>query len=210
MRILQYKSVKVAAIVCAMLVGLVAVVSAVNLYVSRVVPVSLLGYSLFVDSWDRGYVSAEGTWIIENGKHAFPLNTSTITCLRESGSCIDSSARIFTGTGTGLLSVEAETHLITKWDNDTLTYTTESECVDYVYTITRATKQVSGLRKRNTKSEPGTCSSVEDELRLRLADGFDVYWKMRDDSFPHGYLWFFAATIGALGLFSTWKVLSRK
>lgn len=210
MKILQYKSVQVAAIVCAMLVSAAVLLGAVNLYVSHKVPVSLYGYSLFVDFWDRGYVSAEGTWVIENEKHAFPLNTSSITCSRETGFCTDSSARVQTGTGTASLNVEAETHQITKWDNDTLTYTTDTRCVDYVYTINRATKQISGLRKVNAKSDPETCSGLENELRLRLTNGFDVYWKMQEEAFPHAYFWLFAGTIFAFGGYSIWRVFTRK
>ena len=38
--------------------------------------------------WDYGYVSAAGTWVIEDGPSAFPRQTTEIHCNRETKECI--------------------------------------------------------------------------------------------------------------------------
>ena len=125
----------------------------------------------------------EGTWVMENDKHAYPLNTSKIVCRLETKECTDSSARISTGGVAPLLSVIGDVHEITGWDKDTLIYQTSAQCVDYIYTVSRATKQVSGIRKAKSESS-ANCGDKKPEIKLRLTNGFDVYWQAEKDARP--------------------------
>lgn len=54
-------------------------------------------------------------------------------------------------------------------------YRTEAKCVDYVYTVNRDTKQVPGIRRiRRGMQGERACSDLTKEIRLRLANGFNV------------------------------------
>lgn len=119
---------------------------------------------------------------MDNEKHAFPLDTSTIVCRVKTKECTDSSARIHPGS-TPLLKVTEDVHEITGWSKDTLIYQTSAMCVDYVYTVSRATKQVSGIRKAKIGLN-ANCSDQRSELRLRLTNGWDTCWQMEKDARP--------------------------
>ena len=50
---------------------------------------------VFTDFWDRGYVSAVGTWVFEDDtKQAFPRQTTEIKCYRETKECRSAQADI--------------------------------------------------------------------------------------------------------------------
>lgn len=155
-------------------------------YVKQKVPVSLYGYQVFVDLWNKGYVGLRGTWVMENDRPAFPLQASEINCLSSSQECIESRAEI----SDDMLLINQDTYEITHWDEHILIYTQSAQCVDYVYTVNRDTEQVSGIRKLKKGMEKA-CPETSKELKLRLTNGFDVYWKMQQDARP------VAATIAA-------------
>lgn len=157
-----------------------------EIYVRSQVPVSLFGSDVYVDSWDDGYVTFTGTWSIEGQKHAFPLNFSKVLCDASTKSCTDSQARIFDGSGTHFLDVIADTHEISRWDKETLTYQSSARCVEYVYTVSRTTKQVTGIRKKKATNQK-SCSDAgveHEELGLRLTNGHRIYQQMQETARP--------------------------
>ena len=70
------KAVRSIGVVAAMLTGIVASIAVSEMYVRTQVPVSLWGNHIFVSAWDSGYVTLEGTWVIDGDRHANPLNMS--------------------------------------------------------------------------------------------------------------------------------------
>lgn len=169
------------------LVGLVATIVGYMIlsegYVRSRVPVSLPPSHIFVDLWDDGYVALDGTWVIEGSNHAYPLNTSKIVCRADTKTCIDSMARIYMGS-VPLLNVDEDAHEITRWDKESLIYQSGTKCVDYVYSISRSTKQVTGVRKLKSNVEKGFCGDMQAELKLRLANGFEIYWELEKAARP--------------------------
>lgn len=152
-------------------------------YVKHQVPVLVSRLQVFVDLWDKGYVALEGTWVMDGEEQAFPLNQSKIVCRAESQTCEEAIARISNYGIDARLEADLERYEITSWDGNTLIYRTGAKCVDYVYTVSRDTKQVSGIRtiKHGLESE---CSDLTKEIKLRLADGIDVWNQMQRDTEP--------------------------
>ena len=60
---------------------------------------------------------------------------------------------------------------------------TRAQCTDYIYTVSRDTKQVSVVRKIKAGME-NVCPDTAKELKLRLTEGFPVYWEMRKEAKP--------------------------
>jgi hypothetical protein len=75
------KSFRVLALLLLLLVGWIAI-GGLHLFITwHNAPVTPLGSGLVTTrSWDRGFVTAEGTWTIDGEKHAFPINMSKISC----------------------------------------------------------------------------------------------------------------------------------
>lgn len=183
MQFLNSKAMRITGVFVGFVAAIWGFIAVSESYVRSRVPVSLSHSHAFVDLWDDGYVVLEGTWVIEGSSHAYPLNTSKIVCRAETKTCIDSMARIYMGS-VPLLSVDEDAHEITRWDKETLIYQSGTKCVDYVYSISRSTKQVTGVRKMKTNVEKGFCGGMEAELKLRLANGFEVYWELEKAARP--------------------------
>jgi len=177
--ILRTKTLRIVGVILLAIVALVAFVGLSESYVKHKVPVSVGGYHVFTNLWDRGYVSLRGTWVMDNSKPAFPLQVSEIVCHLESKDCIESRAEVAGST----LLVNQDRYKITQWDARNLTYISNADCVDYVYSVDRITKQVSGIRTIKT-GMADQCSDIEKELKLRLTDGFVVYWKLQEEARP--------------------------
>lgn len=177
--ILRTKVVRIVGVILLTIAALVALVSLSESYVKHKVPVSVGGYHVFTDLWDRGYVSFQGTWVMDNSKPAYPLQVSEIVCHLESKDCIESRAEVAGST----LLVNQDRYEIAQWDARNLTYISDADCVDYVYSVDRITKQVSGIRTIKT-GMADQCPNTEKELKLRLTDGFDVYWKLQEEARP--------------------------
>ena len=135
-------------------------------------------------SWDIGYVSAEGTWVLEGDKSGTPIQFTKIKCRRSKNTCLVAQADTFKMSSVHLLDVGADNVPISKWDETTIIYKTEADCVSYVYTINRTSKRVNGRRLRKPASEVNAadCSAiVADELLMTLSNGQDVYFELKDD-----------------------------
>jgi hypothetical protein len=136
------------------------------------------GGQIYTGHWEEGYVSAHGTWVIENGRQAFPNQITELTCLRSERLC-----RSATAIAGDTLSVDTETYEVLHWTDDTVVLTTSSAlCVDYTYTISRAEERVVGRRtpKRNVDSmcDVGT----KDILELSLGDGSKVTLALQQEA----------------------------
>jgi len=156
------------------LAGTIAILFGANMLITAQNPVKpRSGVFIYIDSWDHGYVHASGTWTMENARPAFPIQTSTIKCYKDEKSCTASQAEIAFG---NMLNLEMYNYDITKLYNTTILFRTDTECVEYVYTIDRPNKRLFGTRtkKPNTGAE---CSDVDNKaIRLTLVDGF-IVWK---------------------------------
>ncbi len=186
-----------------MMIGAAGAMAVSELYVQTQVPVSLYGGMVFVDLWDRGYVAMEGTWVMDGDQHAYPLNMSKIVCRADTKQCIDSQATVRAGHGVPLLRVNEDLHEIARWDKDTLIYQTNAGCVNYAYTVSRQTKQVAGIRTIKAGAD-ATCAGASREIKLRLTNGFDIYYQMQKDARP------VALNIAVLGLILVWGVVRTK
>jgi hypothetical protein len=103
---------KIGRVIAWLLIGIttsIAIVWAAGAYVAVQVPVKPSGGgTVYTDAWDRGYVSADGTWVIENERSASPIQVTDIACYREDNQCQLATAELFMGDvalsrcGTGL------------------------------------------------------------------------------------------------------------
>jgi hypothetical protein len=136
---------------------------------------------VFTDLWDRGYVSARGTWVFEDDtKQAFPRQTTEIRCYRETKECQSAQADI----AFDILSLQTETFPITSWDSESIVYVShEALCVTYTYTVSRSTNRVTGQRKpKPSSSTESSCEPFEKRIfNLSLRDGFLVWQQLKRD-----------------------------
>jgi len=165
--------------------GFAGIMAVHFLYSSSKVPVSLHGDGrVYLGGWDGGYVSAQGTWTIEGQDHAFPLNTSEISCVRADGFCYEAEARL----SDGYLSAEFVRHKIINWDDGTLEFGSERACVSYVYVINRSTERLTGRRlKKSTTDESCRIVTLEPDLRLSFVNGFNLVRNLAQQHAPTSY-----------------------
>src|SRR5215469_5395399 len=138
----QSKALRISGVICQALLAVVIVGILFQAYVQQQVPVGPIGVTVVTEYWAKGYVGLRGTWVIEREKQAFPLQVSKIGCRLAEKQCVESRAEI---SGTTLM-VDQDTHEIMSWDEHTLIFGNNDACVNYVFTVSRDTKQVSGLR----------------------------------------------------------------
>jgi peptidoglycan hydrolase-like protein with peptidoglycan-binding domain len=138
-------------------------------------PVSLTPYS-FSDMFWNDYVFANGTWVIENDKQGFPLQTTTIHCHREWNHCLEATAIVMMGNH---LSVDIDYYEVERWDeHEIVTKPKKNLCVRYTLRLSRSQKQVTGLRITTVKGKG--CEGTEPkDLSLRLASGMEVYMELQ-------------------------------
>jgi hypothetical protein len=137
-------------------------------------PISLRPKQVFTDRWDRGDVSADGTWTVAGEAMAWPEQTSTITCERAQAVCREATALI-SGKGSGrILTVDVQTYEIERWnDEEIVTKPRQFGCTGTVQRWNRRQKSVTGVRR--TTSNEGSCRDVERiEVDLVLEDGNEV------------------------------------
>ncbi len=136
------------------LVGSIMAFLAAAVTAGSSVPVQLPALQVFTSTWDQ-YVFAKGTWVMDNDRQASPLQTSEITCRRALMECTGIQADLLFG----MLNLHGETYQVTRWDADALSFRISNTCVDYVYTIDRASQRVIGLRTKSaTPTAP--CDAV--------------------------------------------------
>jgi hypothetical protein len=145
------------------------------------VPVTLPSMSIVrVD----GLVRVQGTWTIEGDSQASPLQTTEIDCWVESRTCQSATATI---SKSGRLDVLLKPLPVQQWTDSQIEFTDDSPLyVRYVYTINTATKSVSGIRQRKhtERDQAFGCDQLEEEFRLTMRDGFDVWQPLNDAALP--------------------------
>jgi hypothetical protein len=148
------------------------------------VPVNLSpGVHIFVDA-SQGYAVAEGTWVIEGDKQAFPLQTTKITCIKDDVICTSATAQV--GYGDQLL-VYTDQYKISEWSPTRIVFTDDAPtCVWYIYTMDLLTKSVSGIRQKKTTPIVGNegCQEFDSTLRVSLKDGVSVRHQATEDAIP--------------------------
>lgn len=144
-------------------------------------PVYLPSFYIYTASWDRGYVSASGTWILSNEKIGWPEQSSNISCDRGMNRCTEATA-IVSGEGSDrYLALDVDTYEIERWDDhEIVTKPRQLACVRYVRRINRLQKSVTGIR--STISNEDMCKGVESkEFHMTLTDGSKVYWDLAQE-----------------------------
>jgi hypothetical protein len=143
-------------------------------------PIGLQPKNVLTDRWDRGFVSADGTWTAVSGDMASPEQTSNITCERTQAICREARATV-SGRGAGrLLSVDLYTFEIELWsDQEIVTKPLQFGCAATVHQWRRDASSVTASRR--TTSEEGSCNAVERvEHDLVLDDGNAVFERLRE------------------------------
>jgi hypothetical protein len=143
-------------------------------------PIRLQPKTVILDRWDRGFVSADGTWTAAGGDLASPEQTSNITCDRAAAICREARATV-TGRGSArVLSVDVYTFEIELWsDQEIATKPLQFACVGTILRWDRKTRAV--VAARTTTSTEGSCVSAEPvDATLVLEDGNEVARRMTE------------------------------
>lgn len=200
------KLAKIVGIIALTLAGLIGLVALYGFLVELAVPVSLFGDGRAnVESWDTGYVSTIGTWVVDHERHRSPLNASEIRCYRDQQACYEAQASIFAG----YLAPALERYPITRWDGSILEFGNNLPCVIYNYVIDRATQKLSGRRLKK-EAAPGECDMIiQKDLQLSFVNGLDVVNQLRREKAPTA--WFLIVGTGFVILMLAWirKVIRR-
>lgn len=152
--------------------GSLTIVAGWRYYVDTQVPVKLrAGGSVETQLWDRGFVTANGTWVAESGGEPDALQYTNLACYRSDNTCRAATAEILAGT---TLSLNTVTYRITRWSESTLIFTnSESPCTEFTYSISRANQRIVGTRSAR-KSADDTCPVADEVVQLTLVDGAKV------------------------------------
>jgi len=133
---------------------------------------------VFTALWDRGYVSASGTWTIAGEEMGLPQQTSKINCDRDTGVCTEATAIITVDDGQPSLSLSIDTYEIERWDeHELVTKPLQFGCTRYLTRITRLQKAATGIR--STTASDAACQGIDQgEKYLILADGIDIHLRL--------------------------------
>lgn len=159
-------------------------IAMLNLYADSKVPVSPPSQVNVISS-STDLVTATGTWVrtdLTNDSIANPIQTSKIECYRLQNKCVESTAYV----SDTLLGTDLQTFDIQKWTADVIIFTDEDLCGTTIYTIDLHTQVVSGaghLTNQDTKLCKMSFKSKA-QWSLLLSNGFDVYWKLRQQARP--------------------------
>lgn len=134
-------------------------------------PIRLPDFLLSTALWDSGYVSATGTWEISGEKQAWPIQTSSIECIRSIENCREATAILDSGV---ILRLETEHYQIERWDqNEIVTKPLQYECVRYIIRINRVQNSVTGIRS-TAASTPSCALTEKTEKYLVLRSGYEM------------------------------------
>lgn len=194
--------------------ALAAFIFIMNLMLKASVPVSMPFFSLSTDdlNWNKyGYVVAEGTWVMEKPDVMYsPFLANNIVCIKKDGVCRDSEASVNANGDTAYLKINVDEFPIIKWDDTQIVYVNDSpECVSYIYSINRATKQVNGIRKPKAAIDSESCKNLQkNEIKLKLVDGFEIWQEQKaknTNMFATLSILIFLCLSYVVGLYLIWK-----
>jgi hypothetical protein len=195
------KAARVAGIVVMMLAGLCVILVGRIFFSTHLFPTPVSLHSLpkvDTDDWDKGFVSAQGTWKAERNHDRIlyltlsrPLNISIINCVRQSGFCdVATTTLKYLQWGDYSLDLEVNRLEVKKWNDATLEFSVGDpsyHCFIESYVIARGTKTVAGLSTAsgncNAPQFPkGTSSALDMEpLQLSLVSGSEAAPTIRTD-----------------------------
>ncbi len=120
------------------------------------------------------YVAAEGTWISDT-TIANPIQSSYITCLRDSMKCIEARGEI---SSDGYLIVNSFLFDVETWNKNEITTKPDDSalgCTRYTMRLDRIQKQVTATRI-TTDTTSGRCNKVDKKrMHLLLSDEFEAW-----------------------------------
>lgn len=130
----------------------------------------LPSYAFHYDS-QVGYVKVQGSWILEDEQSGFPIQTTTILCVRDTLTCIEATAIL--PDPKFLFPVELNVLTVTKWDDDAIAFEGQTaQCISYSYLISIRTQTATGLRKRRSDVSDLICQQSDPRpLRMRMVGG---------------------------------------
>jgi len=153
---------------------------------SDAVPVSFGSTRDFsVYQWDRGYFHAAGTYknnsAVEDGDEMVPQRDD-ITCIRQTNTCTVAVADVFDH----FLNLDVTSYDIDNWDDKQITFSDDSSiCASSSFTIDRASQSFNLMVRKKAvipdyaqKSPLHPCDNLKDK-NITLADGFPIYWHLR-------------------------------
>lgn len=133
---------------------------------------------VFVDLWEDGFVSARGTWMIDDELMGQPVQTTELNCYKDRRMCIDATAIMTDG---DFLSLDTTLYDIERWDQHEITTKPYNFiCVRYTLRIGRIEQSVTALRLK-TRSD-GTCKAIRQEMHLTLKDGLDATAQLKKET----------------------------
>ncbi len=134
----------------------------------------------------------EGTWVITNETSARPLQTSDIRCIRQTGTCAETT--VFIDSSGGAISTLRTEYRITSWDTHGLRAAASSaSCADYIMHVRRIDKNtrehIPGLVTGHRVVKAGgqdlfgkACEvGMSPHLSLRLDRGLEVQQRYRSE-----------------------------
>lgn len=144
-------------------------------------PVGLPLRRIAMDSWESGYVLAQGTWTIGGEKMTWPEQTAKIECRRPIKVCTEATAIVKNDTPDPTLSLEFDTYEIERWDDaEIVAKRLQSGCVRFERRFNRKQKTVTGIR--SATSGGSECSGAGDaEWHMVLDDGPAIWKKLSEE-----------------------------
>lgn len=206
MRTVRVKVGLTASMLVGMVAALILLLFIVDYAVRLSVPVTLPTKFASTEMWNQGFATAQGTWVSEGGASGLydPLNTAEVDCYAELRRCMH--ARSSVSGSPPYLGVILETMTIREWSKEVIVFGTDARCVDYTYTLSRATKELTGIRKVKANADPTVCGGMDKEITLRLADGFGVHMSQANAATPDFLLKFGSLAILVAGVWGIWRV----
>jgi hypothetical protein len=179
------KSFVIASTVITVAVTLFSLMVVMNMYVDRLVPVSM-GYKAMVIKTGDSYVTASGTWtragLTADSSIGVPLQTSRINCIRQERRCTEAKASVSGST----LTSELVQYDIESWSDTTIVFKNEDDCYAEVFTIDLGTSSVNGAGRQTNMDNPYCKRFAKQDATwtYHLSDGFGVYWAERQKARP--------------------------
>lgn len=188
------------------LIGASAIALSFLYAVESAVPVHLpFKKSFYVDSWDRGYVIADGVWVLDNEKIAAPFNTTQIVCEIDQRVCREASAELMPFAGKHSLYLVTTTFAVSSWTKDTITAAASNGCVRRTMTLSRRAQSITALREPDPDGRPESCLiEMKDVIRSSVQDGFPVEKRIRAEQTAKVVPWMWG-TLFVWALYMLWR-----
>lgn len=106
-------------------------------------------------------------------KGELPLQTSKITCIKETKTCRIATAQI----SNSQVSVDDDTFDIKSWTDQFIAFDDDSAiCSVQHYTINRVAQSLQITSNKKPNATEKVCQNMLDEQHITLQKGRDVYW----------------------------------